>query len=296
MQTKQQISQLLASEGVSPNKQLGQHFLIDLNLMRLLLDTAAITPDDVVLEVGCGTGSLTEALAQRAAAVIAVELDKTLAKIAKTTLARAQNVEILNIDALQSKNTIAPAVIEAIRTAAEKCSGRLLLVANLPYNIASPLMLNLITGPIVADAMYVTVQKEVADRMIARPATPDYGILSVFLGATGDPAVIRTLKPVVFWPPPQVDSAIVGFVRSTAKASKIGDIRIFSDVLSLLLGHRRKMLKAAARLAAGRLENIKNWPEIFENCRIDPTIRPQQLAPDQYVALTNACAAALAGP
>ena len=296
MQTKQQISQLLASEGVSPNKQLGQHFLIDLNLMRLLIDTARITPDDVVLEVGCGTGSLTEALAEAAGAVIAVELDKTLARIARNALSEAKNVEIINTDALQSKNTIAPAVIDAIRAATARCPGRFLLVANLPYNIASPLMLNLITGPVVADAMYVTVQKEVADRMTGRPGTPDYGILSVFLGVTGDATTIRTLKPGVFWPPPQVDSAIVAFVRNAAKMAKIGDITLFSDILSLFAGHRRKMLKAASRLAEGRLKHIKNWPEIFENCRIDPTLRPQQLPPEQYVALTNACAAALATP
>ena len=103
MQTKRQIQQLLASAGASPNKQLGQHFLIDLNLMRLLVDSADITTDDVVLEVGCGTGSLTEALAERAGKVVSVEVDRALAEIARTRLAKAGNVEIINADALESK-------------------------------------------------------------------------------------------------------------------------------------------------------------------------------------------------
>jgi len=163
MQTKREIRQLLLSAGVRPNGHLGQHFLIDLNLMRLLVDSANIRKDDIVLEVGCGTGSLTQALVEKAGQIVAVELDRNLFEIAENQLAHANNIKLINTDILASKHTIHPAVTDAIAAAHEQRSGRILLVANLPYNVASPVMMNLLTGPITADAMVVTVQKEVAD-------------------------------------------------------------------------------------------------------------------------------------
>lgn len=288
MQTKSQIQQLLARAGVSANRQLGQHFLIDLNLMRLLIDSADITADDIVLEVGCGTGSLTEALVARAGRVIAVEIDRALAEIARMRLAGAGNVEIINADALESKNTINPAVTEALATARKGFSGRTLLVANLPYNIASPLILNLATGPVTAAGMYVTVQREVAERMTAGPGCGDYGTLSIFLCATGDVRRIRVLKPSVFWPQPQVDSAMVAFVRDEAKAGRIRDMGLFSEIVRLFMGHRRKTLSACSKSAHGRLGESDNWPEIFEKCSVDSGHRPEQLRPEDYVAIANA--------
>ncbi len=324
-----QIRQYLTEAGVNPNKHLGQHFLIDLNLMRLLIDTAGITDRDIVLEVGCGTGSLTEALSDRAGAVVTVEIDPTLATIALKNLQSRPNVQLVHADALHNKNTINPEVIEALTRAAgispshqirvnpcesvseeEPCESvssplvhhpssivhRLLLVANLPYQVASPLMINLITGPTIAHGMYVTVQKEVADRMTASPGGSDYGLLSVLLSATGTVRTLRTLKPSVFWPPPQVDSAMVAFVREPERACRISDMTLFTDILALFLGHRRKMLKAASKLALGRLAGIDDWPGIFESCEIDPSLRPDQISPDDYIALTNTCQNRLQSP
>ena len=289
MQTKQQIQQLLASAGVLPNKRFGQHFLIDLNLMRLLIDSAQITNNDIVLEVGCGTGSLTEALAERGGKIIAVELDGTLAKIAERELAKAKNVEIINTDILEAKNTISHTVTGALELARKKYSGRFLLVANLPYSVASPVMVNLITGPITADAMYVTVQKEVAGRMTASPGSKDYGTLSIFLCATGDVKTLRVLKPIVFWPQPQVDSAMLSFVRNKGKASRIKSMELFSKVVNLFMCHRRKMLKSCTKLATGKLAEIHNWPQIFEQSYIDPHNRPEQLSAEDYIAIANLC-------
>jgi 16S rRNA (adenine1518-N6/adenine1519-N6)-dimethyltransferase len=288
VQTKRQIQQLLTSAGIRPNKRLGQHFLIDLNLMRLLIEAANIQKNDVVLEVGCATGSLTEGLAQRAGKVIAVELDKILVEIAKKQLAKAENVEILNVDILENKNTINQTVIKMLETAHKKHSGRILLVANLPYNVASPVMMNLVKGPAVADAMYVTVQKEVADRMRAEPGSGDYGILSILLSATGDIKAIRVLKPTAFWPSPQIDSAMVGFVRQKEKVDKIKDMSLFGEIVKLFVSHRRKMLKSCIKSAGGRLAEV-NWTEIFECCSINPTLRPGQLSPQDYVAIANQC-------
>jgi len=294
MQTKRQIQQLLVSAGVRPNKRLGQHFLIDLNLMRLLVDSANINNNDIVLEVGCGTGSLTGALTEKAGMVIAVELDRTLAEIAKSRLENAENIELINTDILENKNTLSHTVTNALESARKKYHGRILLVANLPYNVASPIMMNLVTGPRTADAMYVTVQKEVADRMTAVPASSDYGALSIFLCATGDVKTIRVLKPTVFWPQPQVDSAMVSFVHDQAKLKRIENMEFFSQTVHLFMGHRRKTLMACSKLARGKLAKIANWPEIFERCSINPAQRPEQLAVEDYIAIANLCRGTLA--
>jgi len=285
MQTKQQIQRLLAEAGAGPNKRRGQHFLIDLNLMRLLVETAEIDHNDIVLEVGCGTGSLTEALAQQAGKVIAVELDRMLCTIAQNQLAGSPNVEIISTDILEKKRILSIRATEAIELARKQYTGRLLLVANLPYNVASPVILNLVIGPTVADAMCVTVQRQVAERMTASPGSRQYGTLSILLTASGDLKTIRVLKPTVFWPQPQVDSAMVLFVRQNEKVARIRDIQLFSQTVNLFMGHRRKMLKACARLAYAKTGHVANWPAIFEQCSIDPTKRPQQLSVEDYIAI-----------
>jgi 16S rRNA (adenine1518-N6/adenine1519-N6)-dimethyltransferase len=289
MQSKQQIRQLLESAGVRPNKRFGQHFLIDLNLMRLMIDSADIKKNDVVLEVGPGTGSLTEAIAEKAGYCVSVEIDAVLANITRTQLADKTNIEIIAADALKNKFEINPVVIDALNRARAVHKGRLLLVSNLPYVAATPIMLNLITGKIVADAMFVTVQKEVANRMTAHPGSKDYGILSILLTATGDIRHIRTLKPTVFWPQPQVDSAMISYTRNTEKLKAIKSIETLSKVAGALLQHRRKMLKGCCKLMTGDLGRIDNWPEIFNQCGIDPNSRPDQLKPEQFVAIANLC-------
>jgi len=291
MQSKQQIRQLLESAGVRPNKRFGQHFLIDLNLMRLLIDTADIKKNDVVLEVGPGTGSLTEAITEKAGYCVSVEIDGVLANIAKGQLADKTNIEIIAADALKNKFKINPFVIDALTRARAVNKGRLLLVSNLPYVAATPIMLNLITGTIIADAMFVTVQKEVANRMAAHPGTKDYGTLSILLSATGDIRHIRTLKPTVFWPQPQVDSAMISYTRDAGKLKAIKSIETLSKVAGALLQHRRKMLKSCCKMIMGTLEGI-DWSEVFTKCSINPDIRPDHLEPEQFVAIANLCAEA----
>ena len=287
MQTKHQIRDLLSSAGIKPNKRLGQHFLIDLNLMRLLVDSANIQKDDVVLEVGCGTGSMTEALVEKAGRVIAVELDSNLCEIARKQLSAIENLKLINTDILENKHTLNQTVVSALVLAREVCRGRFLLVANLPYDVASSLLVNLVMGPTIADAMYVTVQKEVANRMTTAPASSNYGILGIFLGATGDVKMIRTLKPAVFWPQPQVDSAMVSFVRNQVKSGRITNMELFSEIVHLFMGHRRKTLLSCSKLARNKLAEITDWPEIFKQCGINPKQRPETLSPEDYIAITN---------
>ena len=287
MQTKSQIRELLEASGIKPNKRFGQNFLIDLNLMKLLADSAEIQKSDVILEAGCGTGSFTAILAEKAGKIIAVEIDHNLYPIAEKQLSEFNNVELLNTDILESKNNINKQVIDLLSLAHVSFPGRTLLVANLPYNVASPVMMNLITGELKADGMYVTIQKEVADRMRALTGSSNYGALSIIMQACGDVELIRILKPSVFWPKPQVDSAFVKYVRNKAKNDKIHDLELFTKIVHMFLNHRRKTLHACSKLEDAKVIGINDWTDIFNLCSIDSNSRPDQVTPEQYVAISN---------
>jgi 16S rRNA (adenine1518-N6/adenine1519-N6)-dimethyltransferase len=289
MQTKRHIERLLATAGVTPNKRLGQNFLIDLNLMRLLIGAAHIGHDDIVLEVGCGTGSFTEGLAEAAGVVIAVEYDKKLAAIAAGQLKSAPNVKIINADVLENKNTINHEVTAAVEKARARLDGSFMLVANLPYNVAAPVMMNLITGELVADSLCVTVQKEVGDRMTAAPGSGSYGVLSVFMTAAGEAQVLRRLKPSVFWPSPEVESVMVRFRRQAERADRIHDVGLFKEVVNLFMGHRRKMLQACVKFAAGHLSAIHDWHGVFERAFVEPHHRGEELSADEFISIANIC-------
>lgn len=294
MQTKHEIENILASAGTAPNKRLGQNFLIDLNLMRKLIDAAEIQSNDVVLEVGCGTGSFTEGLSEVAGFLVGVEYDNILAPIVQRNFEDNQNVKIINADILENKNTLCYEAVESVKQAQTKLGGRILLVANLPYNVAASIMANMITGDqLMGDVMYVTVQKEVAERMAAHAGDKRYGTLSIIMAATGKTEIIRVLPASVFWPKPKVESAMVKYQRDEEKAARIKDMHTFREVVSLFMGHRRKMLKATTKFADGNLAEIKNWPEIFNQCKIDPTLRAEKLSPQDYITLANYCFAQL---
>lgn len=289
MQTKQDIERLLAGAGLAPNRRLGQNFLIDLNLMRLLADAARLTREDIALEVGTGTGSFTEALAERAGRVITIEFDRGLAQIAQKRLESLDNVVFLAGDALENKNALNPALVRSVADARQEFFGRLVLAANLPYSVGSAVMANLIVGPLVADAMAVTVQKEVADRMVAHPNSEMYGTLSILMAAAGVVHILRKLPASVFWPPPQVESAMVVFERQPEKVAQIQDMTLLADVINLFMGHRRKMLKACVKFAEGELARIHHWQTIFDESLIDPHSRPEQLTADNYICIANLC-------
>ncbi len=288
MQTKQQIQALLNQNATHPKPRLGQHFLIDLNLMRMIVDRAELTDQDVALEVGCGTGSLTEGLAEVAGRVVGVELDDTVIDLALQQLAGHDHVTILHRDILKNKHTIAPEVQEVLDQSFANTNGRFLLVANLPYHVGSPVMINLILAQRPVDAMVVTVQKEVGQRMVAPAGGKHYGTLGILLQATGTVEMLRVLKPSVFWPQPQVDSALLRYVRDPDKVSTIRNMSCLMEVIDLFIGHRRKMLKACVKQARGDLTRVSSWQAVFEQCNLDPTLRPEQITPEGFVKLANA--------
>jgi 16S rRNA (adenine1518-N6/adenine1519-N6)-dimethyltransferase len=218
-QTTAYLKKLFSEVGFSIDSKKGQNFLVDLNLLDLLERTADIQPDDIVLEVGSGTAALTERLARSAFRVVTIEIDSRLATLAQERLIDADNVHLVNTDVLASKNKLSPHVLSALdeaekqRQAAGK-KGRFLLVANLPYCVATPVISNLLLSKPFASAT-VTVQYEMADRMTASAGHHSYNALSIWIGSQCRSEIIRSLPPAAFWPRPKVDSAIVRTSTST---------------------------------------------------------------------------------
>jgi len=230
--------------GIEPQKRLGQNFLIDLNLVHLLARTARLAANDVVLEVGTGTGSLTALMAPQVAAVVTVEMDPYLAQLASEALIGVPNVTLLRQDALKNKNRMHPAVMEAVaQRLAEGPDRRLKLAANLPYNVATPILTNLLAEPTPPQTMTVTIQKELADRLVARPGTKDYGSLSIWVQSQCRVEVVRVMPPSVFWPRPKVSSAIVHVALVDAWRERIADLDFFHGFVRAMFFHRRKLLR-----------------------------------------------------
>jgi 16S rRNA (adenine1518-N6/adenine1519-N6)-dimethyltransferase len=209
-----------------------------------------------------------------------------LAAIARNELIGFENVELFNTDILASKHRLAPSIITAIDRARQRLGGRFLLVANLPYHVSCPVMINLVTSEPRADAMFVTVQKEVADRMVGPVGSPHYGILSILLAATGRTERLRVLKPTVFWPSPLVASAMVAFQRHRNRYTCMEGLPTLVTVVSLFMQHRRKMLKAAIHAMPAPWCTL-DWPSAFATAGITATLRPDQVTPDQFVNLAH---------
>jgi len=285
-QTKQQIEALLAGAGLAPERRLGQHFLIDGNLMRLLVEEAGLTDGQTVLEVGAGTGSLTGLLAEAVGPggrVVAVEIDHRLAAIAGEQLRGYANVRLLCWDVLARKSALEPAVVEALREASQQGAGEIVLVANLPYQASAPLMMNLLGGSPTCTAMTVTVQAELAERMTAAAGTKAYGTLGILLQATGEVRRLRTVGPTAFWPMPNVYSAIISWRRDEGKCRQIAEWSSLKRVVEMLLQHRRKTIQSCLHLAAAGPEA----GALLQRAGIDGAARGETLAPEQFVALAN---------
>ena len=294
-QTKAFLTKRFEAAGVHPKTRFGQNFLIDLNLHRLLVDTAELDERDVVLEIGAGTGAITSLLAERAAAVIAVEIDDQMANLATEQLADCDNVTLLRQDALQSKHRFDDRVIAAVseRLAAEP-NRRFKLVANLPYNVATPICANLLALDRPPHSMTVTIQKELADRFVAKPRSKDYGALSVWIQAQARPSIVRVMPPQVFWPRPKVDSAIVHVRLAPQRRADVGDLHAFHEFTRSLFAHRRKFLRSVMVAAfKNRLEK-PDVDAVLEEFGLGPSARAEELSVPEIVALSQRFQVALA--
>jgi 16S rRNA (adenine1518-N6/adenine1519-N6)-dimethyltransferase len=285
-QTLSYLRNLFEERGIKPKNKLGQNFLIDLNLLDLLLRAAELTREDLALEVGSGTGSLTARLAELAGAVVSVEVDPAFATLTAETVAERANVVLLHADVLKNKNELSPAVLQAVAELGAKAgTKRTKLVANLPYSVAVPVVSNLLLSGVAVERMVVTVQWEIAERLLATPGTKDYGALAVLVQSLANVELVRQLPPAVFWPRPQVSSAIVLVRPDAAKRQHVGDPLRLRNFLRDLYTHRRKNLRGAlASMAAVRFGK----PEIdarLAELGIEGTVRAEALGLEDHLRL-----------
>lgn len=265
MQTLGDIRAALDARGLRPRRSLGQNFLIDQNLVRKLVDLAAITPGDLVLEVGPGTGALTDALVDRGAEVVACELDPGLAELLRERF--GARITLVEADCLQGKRALAPALLGAL-------AGRpFQLVANLPYGCATPLMLALLVRYAGCGSMHVTIQHEVAQRLAAAPPSKAYGAISVLAQALAEVELVATLPPACFWPRPEVTSAMVCVRRRSAA---LADAAALESFCARVFASRRKQLGSV-------LGRAVPWPE-----NITPAQRAESLPVADILALGRA--------
>lgn len=290
-QTLTYLRGLFDAFGLQAKSKLGQNFLIDLNLLDLIVRTAELDKSDAVLEVGTGTGSLTARMAEQAGAVVTVEIDKTLQPVAKQVVGERANVTFVFGDCLAGKNELNPDMLAAWDAAAKAagCS-RKKLVANLPYVIATPLVSNLLIARDDIERMVVMVQWEIAERMRAEVGTKDYNAMSVLFQSVADVEIVRKVLPTNFHPRPKVDSAIVVIKPNAEKRAKVGDVPKFRAFLRDLYVHRRKNLRQA----------LTGWPQGRKDkadvdaklaaLEIDGTLRSEALDIEQHLRLATAFA------
>lgn len=296
-QTLSHLRELFEKHGIAPRRQLGQNFLIDLNLHDVILREAGLSPKDIVLEVGTGTGALTERMADQAGAVVAVELDPAMGRLTAEAVGPRPNVRLLRQDALRNKNNIAPEVLDTLRSALAAQPGRRIkLVANLPYAIATPLVSNLLLDDELRPVlMVIMVQWEMAERLVAEPMGSAYGSISVLVNALADVEILRRLPPAVFWPRPKVDSAIVRVAPSPEKRRKIDDLPWFAHVVRQVFLHRRKNLRVVLH---AMYHHSKAWTkpvvdEILAALDLPTDIRAEALNVEEFHELAKALKARL---
>jgi 16S rRNA (adenine1518-N6/adenine1519-N6)-dimethyltransferase len=288
-QTLSYLHRLFESFGLEAKTKLGQNFLIDLNLLDLVVRTAELDTSDAVLEVGTGTGSLTAKLAEHAGAVVTVEIDTGLAPVARQVIGERPNIQFVFGDALAKKSGLNPDMLTAWDEMAAKhnCTRRK-LVANLPYVIATPLISNLLIARTDIERMVVMVQWEIAERMRASPSTKDYNALSVLVQSIADVEVVRKVLPTNFHPRPKVDSAIVLIKPNAEKRAKVGDVMKFRVFLRDLYVHRRKNLRQAlSGWPTGRKDKAVVDAKLAE-LGIDGTLRSESLDLEQHLRLSAA--------
>ena len=275
--------------GLEPDKRRGQNFLIDLNLIEILAAAADLGERDVVLEVGTGLGSLTAIMAPRAGHVVTVEIDKHLQQLAMEVLHPFENVTLLGQDVLRNKNNLHPNVLDTIASQlAEDPRRQLKLAANLPYCVATPIISNLLSTPVTPVSMTVTIQKELADRISAKPNSKDYNALSIWIQSQCHTETLRVLPPSVFWPRPKVDSAIVQIVPDPDKRARIPDLAFFHSFVRAMFFHRRKFLRSVLLSAMKDRLSKPEADKILTAQQLGPDARAEQLDVDRMLALCEA--------
>jgi 16S rRNA (adenine1518-N6/adenine1519-N6)-dimethyltransferase len=265
------VLRLLHQHGLHPDKSLGQNFLFDENALRQIVDAACISPNDVVLEIGAGVGSLTRHLAQYALTVVAVELDARLIHALKQVVAPYPNVVVVHGDIL---------ALEPARLVSQQ---HYLVVANIPYNITSALIRHLLEAEAAPDRLILTIQREVAERICAAPG--DLSLLSLSVQVYGRPEIITHIPASAFYPAPNVDSSVLRIELFPSPMIPDEDLEIFFKIIKAGFSQKRKTLRNS--LAGG----LRLSPSVVESllitAKIDPMRRAQTLELTEWHHLTT---------
>lgn len=256
----------LADAGLSPKRAFGQNFVVDPNTVRRIARLANVGPDSRVVEVGPGLGSLTLALAETGATVVAVEIDAQLVPLLRDNVRHLDNVTVVHADATTVDwDDILGDAHDWV------------LVANLPYNVATPLVADLLDQEMRIARMFVMIQKEVGERLVATPRTPAYGGVSVKVAFWATASIAGIVPPTVFMPRPKVDSALVSITRRAQPAATDINPRQLFALVRGGFAKRRKMLR-------GALAGVVT-PDQFEAAGIAPTSRAEELSVDDWIRL-----------
>ena len=274
---QQQVRDFFALNHTRPKKQLGQNFLVNPEVLNIILEAGELTDSDTVIEIGAGLGHLTDALAARAKQVIAVEVDELLYKALVSQFSIDSRVHLLNADILKLEFN---SLFES-----DDASHLYKVIANLPYNITTPILWKLIAHQKQIHSCVLMMQKEVAERIVAGPGGKDYGAMTIGVAYHAETTLIATLSPENFYPAPKVDSAVLKLTMRKSPKVDVEDEELFFKVVRTAFRTRRKMLKNA--LVRGRFASADGLAAAFEELGIAPERRPETLDITEFAALAN---------
>ena len=274
-----QVAAILKARGIRPKKRLGQNFLIDRNTLSKIVEAAEVESDSLVLEIGAGLGTLSQALAEKSKKLVAVEKDEQLIPVLSETLAGFGNVEVTAADFMR---------LDLELFLAEKFGDkRCIVVANLPYCITTPVITSLIEHRTRIDRMVLMVQKEVADRLAAAPGSSDYGSLSVMVQFYSSVKIVMKVSRNVFMPAPEVDSAVVRMDILKKPAFDVKDEKLFFEIVRSAFEQRRKTLLSAltnSRLLSLSRDSVET---ILQDAGIDGARRGETLSIEEFAKLAD---------
>ncbi len=296
MQTLSEIRRMLDAAGLRPRKAFGQCFLIDHNMLGKLVELAELPVGQTVLEVGPGTGTLTEQLLAGGVSVVAAEIDHGMCRLLRERLGQREGFALIEGDTLAGKHRLAPAVLEALPE-------RTQLVSNLPYNIATPLLAECMAeswrhlkrpgeGCRRFERMTFTVQREVAERLAAPCGLGAYGPVSVMTALMGTIVQGPVVSPGAFWPRPKVESRMCRIDFDPIRAGRLEDVSVLQQLLRHAFGQRRKQMRSLCR-RKGLAFSPEVLAEAMESADIDPSRRPERVEPARFLAFANGLAGAV---
>jgi 16S rRNA (adenine1518-N6/adenine1519-N6)-dimethyltransferase len=270
-------NEILSRYNIRLTKSLGQNFLTDANIIRKITEAGELTPEDLVVEVGPGIGALTVSLAKQAGKVIAVEIDKNLIPALHETTGPYPNITVIHEDILKAD----------VHSMLQGWNGRVKIISNLPYYITTPVVMMFLESNLPIERMVLMVQKEVAQRMAAKPGTKDYGALSVGVQVAGTPRVLFQVSKNCFIPKPDVDSSVLRIVLENRLLQEIKDRKVFYNCVRAAFSQRRKTLINALSGAPNFRLDKETVKALIDRMGLKEMIRGEELSVQQFITLSN---------